>query len=67
MKPGMSLHRDAGSDYKEVQEHMGTIVVGVIVIGVVGLAVRSMIRSKKNGKSLQCGCDCKHCGGHCRH
>ncbi|POP34020.1 FeoB-associated Cys-rich membrane protein [Lactonifactor longoviformis] len=46
---------------------MGTIVVGIIVIGVSGLAVRSMVRGKKDGKSLQCGCDCKHCGGHCRH
>jgi predicted nucleic acid binding AN1-type Zn finger protein len=46
---------------------MGTVVVGVIVIGIVGLVVKSMVRDKKNGKSLQCGNDCKHCGGHCRH
>ena len=41
---------------------MGTLIVGVIVAGVV---VRSMIRDRKNGKSLQCGGDCGHCGGHC--
>ena len=44
---------------------MGTVVVGIIVAGVVTLAVRSMVRDKKNGKSIQCGGDCKNCGGHC--
>lgn len=44
---------------------MGTVVVGAALLAVVGLAVRSMIIDKKNGKSLQCGGDCKHCGGHC--
>lgn len=44
---------------------MGTIVVGLLLAAVVALAVRSMIRDKKNGKSLQCGGDCSHCGGHC--
>lgn len=44
---------------------MGTVIVGAIVVGVVGLIVRSMVKDKKAGKSLQCGGDCKHCGGHC--
>ena len=44
---------------------MGTIIVGAVLLLVVGLAVRSMIRDKKSGKSLQCGGDCKNCGGHC--
>lgn len=44
---------------------MGTFIVSVILVGIVCLIVRSMIRDKKNGKSLQCGGDCKHCGGHC--
>ncbi|WP_167957482.1 FeoB-associated Cys-rich membrane protein [Anaerosporobacter faecicola] len=44
---------------------MGTIVVGVVLLGIVGLIIRSIVRDKKQGKSLQCGCDCKHCGGHC--
>lgn len=44
---------------------MGTIVAGMIVVGLVALAVRSMVKDKKNGKSLHCGRDCKHCGGHC--
>lgn len=44
---------------------MGTIIVGLLVAGAVVLAVRSMIKDKKNGKSIQCGGDCKHCGGGC--
>lgn len=44
---------------------MGTAVVLVIVIAAVALAVRSMIKDKKNGKSIQCGGDCRHCGGSC--
>ena len=43
---------------------MGTVIVGVVVAGVVGLIVRSMVKDKKAGKSLQCGGDCKHCVGH---
>ncbi len=42
---------------------MGTAVVLVIVIAAAALAVRSMIKDKKNGKSIQCGGDCRHCGG----
>lgn len=45
---------------------MGTVLVGGIVIVVIGVVVRSMIHDKKNGKSLQCGGDCKHCPGHCK-
>lgn len=44
---------------------MGTVIVLAALAGVVALVIRSMIRDKKNGKSLQCGGDCKHCGGHC--
>lgn len=44
---------------------MGTLVVGLALIGVVGLIIKGMIRDKKNGKSLQCGGDCSQCGGHC--
>ncbi|MCM1496230.1 MAG: FeoB-associated Cys-rich membrane protein [Bacteroides sp.] len=44
---------------------LGSIIVGAVVLGLVVLAVCSMISDKKKGKSLQCGGDCKHCGGHC--
>ena len=46
--------------------NMGTIIVGLVLVVIVGLAVRSMVKDKKAGKSIQCGGDCKHCGGgHC--
>ena len=44
---------------------MGTAVVGIALAGIVALIIRKMIRDKKNGKSIQCGGDCKHGGGHC--
>lgn len=43
----------------------GSIIVLLVIVGIVALIVRSMISDKKKGKSLQCGGDCKHCGGHC--
>ncbi len=44
---------------------MGTFIVGIIVVGIVGLSIRSMVRDRQNGKSTQCGGDCSHCSGHC--
>ncbi|WWR15084.1 FeoB-associated Cys-rich membrane protein [Lachnospiraceae bacterium JLR.KK008] len=44
---------------------MGTAITAAILTGIVVCIVRGMIRDKKNGKSLQCGCDCRHCSGHC--
>lgn len=44
---------------------MGTWIVGLALAAIVVLVVRSMIRDKKSGKSIQCGGDCKYCGGHC--
>mgnify|MGYP004531978189 CR=1 FL=1 len=44
---------------------MGTLIVGIILLIIVALIVANMVRDKKNGKSLQCGGDCKNCGGHC--
>ncbi|MCI8717276.1 MAG: FeoB-associated Cys-rich membrane protein [Lachnospiraceae bacterium] len=45
---------------------MGTVFTGIIVAGIAGLAVYSMVRDRKNGKSVQCGGNCAHCKGHCR-
>lgn len=42
---------------------MGTLIVGLIVLAIVVLIVRSMIKDKKNGKSIQCGGDCSSCRG----
>lgn len=44
---------------------MGTIVVSLLLLGIVGLILRNMGKAKKQGKSVQCGCDCSHCSGHC--
>lgn len=42
---------------------MGTVIVAVVLAGIVALSIRSMIRDKKSGKSLQCGGDCSKCRG----
>ena len=42
---------------------MGTFITAAVLIAAVGLAVRSMVRDKKKGKSLQCGGDCGSCKG----
>jgi len=39
---------------------MGTVIVGAVVVAVVALIIRSMVKDKKAGKSLQCGVNCKH-------
>lgn len=44
---------------------MGTVVIGLLLAGAVGLAVRSVVRDRKKGKSMQCGMDCSQCRGHC--
>ena len=44
---------------------MATALVVIVLIILVALALRSMVRDKKNGKSLQCGGDCSNCGGRC--
>ena len=41
---------------------MGTVIVGIALLAVVTLIIRKMIKDKKQGKSIQCGCDCKSCG-----
>jgi hypothetical protein len=45
---------------------MGTLVTGAVVIGIIALALSSIIKDKKNGKSVQCGGECKNCGGGCQ-
>lgn len=44
---------------------MGTIIVLIVLAIIVALIIRSMVKDKKAGKSLQCGGDCSKCGGHC--
>lgn len=45
---------------------MGTIITGGILLIVVAVIIKGMIKDKKNEKSIQCGGDCKNCGGHCK-
>ena len=40
--------------------NIGTIIVSLILLIIVGFAVRSLISNKKNGKS-SCGCGCANC------
>lgn len=47
------------------QEAMGNLIVGALLAAAVALVIRTVVRDKKNGKSLQCGGDCSRCGGHC--
>lgn len=44
---------------------MGTIIVLIVLAIIIDLIIRSMVKDKKAGKSLQCGGDCSKCGGHC--
>ncbi|NLL92643.1 MAG: FeoB-associated Cys-rich membrane protein [Clostridiales bacterium] len=43
----------------------GTVIVLAVLICIVSIIIKGMINDKRNGKSIQCGGDCKHCGGHC--
>lgn len=52
-----------GSSYLKGVVVMGTAIVLVILAVVVALATKSLIKDKKNGKSISCGGDCKHCHG----
>ena len=42
---------------------IGTFIVLIILVAVVCVVIRSMIKDKQNGKSLQCGGDCRKCKG----
>lgn len=44
---------------------VSTAIVLIILIAIVAMIIRSMIKAKKAGKSLQCGCDCKNCHNNC--
>lgn len=49
-----------------ILSNLGTIIVSVILVAVVGIILRSMIANKRKGKS-SCGCNCSCCpsGGMC--
>ena len=45
---------------------MGTVIVALVLVAIVGLIVWSMVKDKKKGKS-SCGGNCAHCGAVCCH
>lgn len=46
-----------------VSSIVSTTIVGLIVLGIAALAVRSMWKKKKNGGG--CGCGCSGCAHSC--
>ena len=44
---------------------MATFMVGAVLLAIIILIIKSMVRDKEKGKSLQCGGECSKCGGHC--
>lgn len=44
---------------------MATLIILLILVVSVSFAVKKMVRDKKSGKSIQCGGDCRKCGGGC--
>ena len=42
---------------------IGDIIVRVKLVVVFTLIIKTMIKTKKAGKSLECGMDCSHCKG----
>lgn len=40
---------------------MGNILVGIILTVAVGVAIGSLVKKKKEGKSIGCGGDCSNC------
>ena len=55
---------DCGTNIR--RNKMGTFVVLVVLAGIVAAVLRTMIRDKKAGKSIQCGGNCTACKGHCQ-
>ncbi len=46
-----------------ISANIGTIMICIVLLAVVGLIVRYLVRQKKQGKST-CGGNCAHCAMH---
>ncbi len=44
-----------------LQNNWSTLFVGAIMLVIVGLIVMKMIKDKRSGRSIGCGCGCKDC------
>ncbi|MDR2356713.1 MAG: FeoB-associated Cys-rich membrane protein [Oscillospiraceae bacterium] len=42
-------------------ENIGTILTGIVLLGVVALIVRKIVRDRR--KNVGCGCGCSGCDG----
>ena len=49
----------------EVLMNPATAIVVIVLIAIVAVVKKTMIKDRKNGKSLQCGGDCSKCRGRC--
>jgi hypothetical protein len=61
-----SLHRQdsvnlGGYIMVFVFENLSTIVISAALLGLVGRVVYKLIKDKRSGKSLGCGCGCSDC------
>ncbi|MGN0521596.1 MAG: FeoB-associated Cys-rich membrane protein [Eubacterium sp.] len=43
-----------------LSENIGTIIVCLVVVAIVGLVIAKLVKDKKQGKS-SCGCSCANC------
>ncbi|MEM5768001.1 MAG: FeoB-associated Cys-rich membrane protein [Bacillota bacterium] len=44
---------------------MGTVIVGIVLVGVVALVIRSLWKNHAAGKTCGgCSGDCSHCNSH---
>jgi hypothetical protein len=51
-------------------DNLATILVGLVVLGIVAAIVVVMIKKKKSGKMIGCGCSCgscPHASEQCKH
>ena len=44
-----------------MKQNIGTLIVGLIMIGIVTAIVVWIIRKKRKGKPVGCDCACKNC------
>ncbi|MGI6110106.1 MAG: FeoB-associated Cys-rich membrane protein [Eubacteriaceae bacterium] len=48
-------------------ENLGTLIPALLLVLVLGAVILNMVKSRKAGKSVSCGCSCRSCpsGGSC--
>ena len=46
-----------------ITENLGTILITLVLLVIVGAIVATLLKNRKKGKS-SCGCGCAHCAMH---